>query len=305
MSTEISRLRSEYHAIIRDRIIRITPGGANSNGYPNFADGSSLTSINAAWGIYNRLRLSNTSIVDRISQQTRGSKFEDATRTFLEESFSLLHHLRPGRWRYDIKREISQFEQYRHLADLDRLLAQVNHLADSDPLLARVSSVKSMFQASQDYIIKPDIVIARLPVSDDDINQQATLVDTADPLVTHTMLRAHNNPRHPILHASISCKWTIRSDRTQNARTEALNLMRNRKGHLPHIVAVTAEPLPTRIASLALGTGDLDCVYHFALPELRDSLIELNNLDQLDILETMINGMRLRDISDLPFDLAV
>jgi hypothetical protein len=56
---------------------------------------------------------------------------------------------------------------------------------------------------------------------------------------------------------------------------------------------------------LALGTGDLDCVYHFALPELRDSLIELNNLDQLDILETMINGMRLRDISDLPFDLAV
>lgn len=292
MSTEISRLRSEYHAFIRDRIIRITPGGVIGNGYPNFADGSSVTSVNAAWGIYDRLKLSTESIVDKISLQTRGTKFEDATRTFLEESFSLLQHLRPGQWRYDIKREISQFEQYRHLADLDRLLAQV-------------SSVKSMFQASKDYIIKPDIVIARLPVSDDDINQMAILVDAADPLVAHSLLRARNNPQHPILHASISCKWTIRSDRTQNARTEALNLMRNRKGHLPHIVAVTAEPLPTRIASLALGTGDLDCVYHFALPELRDSLIELNNPDQLDMLETMINGMRLRDISDLPFDLAV
>ncbi|MBO9364254.1 MAG: restriction endonuclease, partial [Roseiflexus sp.] len=64
-----------------------------------------------------------------------------------------------------------------------------------------------------------------------------------------------------MLHASISRKWTIRSDRSQNIRTEAMNLIRNRKGHTPHIVAVTAEPLPTRIASLALGTGDLDCVY--------------------------------------------
>jgi hypothetical protein len=82
-------------------------------------------------------------------------------------------------------------------------------------------------------------------------------------------------------------------------------LIRNRKGSLPHIVAVTAEPLPTRIAAIALGTGDLDCVYHFALPELKQSLLELGNEDQLDMLNVMIDGMRLRDISDLPFDLAV
>lgn len=99
-------------------------------------------------------------------------------------------------------------------------------------------------------------------------------------------------------------KWTLRSDRGQNARTEALNLVRNRKGHLPHVVAVTAEPMPTRIASLALGTGDLDCVYHFALPELHETLLELANEDQLDMLTTLIQGRRLRDISDLPFDLA-
>lgn len=82
-------------------------------------------------------------------------------------------------------------------------------------------------------------------------------------------------------------------------------MIRNRKGSLPHIVAVTAEPLPTRIAAIALGTGDLDCVYHFALPELKQSLLELGNEDQLDMLNVMIDGMRLRDISDLPFDLAV
>ncbi|GAB4419955.1 MAG: hypothetical protein Fur0044_16610 [Anaerolineae bacterium] len=96
----------------------------------------------------------------------------------------------------------------------------------------------------------------------------------------------------------------IRSDRSQNTRTEALNLIRNRKGHLPHIVAVTAEPLPTRLAALALGTGDLDCVYHFALPELKKAIEEIQNIDQLDMLEMLIEGRRLRDISDLPFDLA-
>ena len=70
-----------------------------------------------------------------------------------------------------------------------------------------------------------------------------------------------------MLHASISCKWTIRSDRSQNSRTEALNLIRNRKGRVPHIAVVLFEPLPSRIASIAMGTGDIDCTYHGALYE--------------------------------------
>lgn len=59
-----------------------------------------------------------------------------------------------------------------------------------------------------------------------------------------------------------------------------------------------------RIASLALGTGDLDCVYHLALPELRDACDAIDGgEDQLEMLDTMIEGNRLRDISDLPLDL--
>jgi len=119
----------------------------------------------------------------------------------------------------------------------------------------------------------------------------------------YTPLRSRVNPKS-ILHASISCKWTIRSDRSQNTRTEALNLIRNRKGKVPIVVAVIFEPLPTRIASIALGTGDLDCVYHGALEELREAIEELGNEDQKDMLDTLVQGRRLRDISDLPFDLA-
>ena len=108
-----------------------------------------------------------------------------------------------------------------------------------------------------------------------------------------------------MLHASISAKFTMRSDRAQNSRTEALNLIRNRKGHLPHIAVVTAEPMPNRLASLALGTGDIDCMYHFALYELMRAVHEVGTEDAVETIETLVQGKRLKDISDLPLDLAV
>ena len=110
------------------------------------------------------------------------------------------------------------------------------------------------------------------------------------------------------MHASISCKWTLRSDRAQNARTEALNLIRNRNGHVPHIVAITAEPMPKRIASLAQGSSDLDCVYHVALPELCEAVkesVDARRSEQMEDLEMLIEGKRLRDITDLPLDLII
>ena len=97
----------------------------------------------------------------------------------------------------------------------------------------------------------------------------------------------------------------MRSDRAQNTRTEALNLIRGRKGRSPHIVAVTAEPLPSRISSLALGTGDLDCVYHFALYELLEAIQLSDHDDAKELIDIMIEGKRLKDISDLPLDLAI
>jgi hypothetical protein len=68
---------------------------------------------------------------------------------------------------------------------------------------------------------------------------------------------------------------------------------------------VTAEPTPSRLASIALGTGDIDCVYHFALYELQETVKELGMTDAEDLLAVMVNGKRLKDISDLPLDLAV
>ena len=56
---------------------------------------------------------------------------------------------------------------------------------------------------------------------------------------------------------------------------------------------------------MALGTGDIDCVYHFALPELIDAVEACGNEVAQETLDTLVLGRRLKDVSDLPLDLAV
>ena len=280
----ILKLRQAYHEYICRNAIRVTKGKKGE--YPNFADGDNKSSRAIAWSIAEEIGF--TPDYSKLREQTIGDVFEDATKEFLENSFLLIEHLRPGNWYYSTDQTaISGFVQYQHLAELDKKVK-------SDRTLASVLGVG--------YIVKPDIVVGRYPVSDAEINKNAMVLSSG---VSESTPLRNKNQETMLLHASISCKWTIRSDRSQNARTEALNLIRNRKGNLPHIVAVTAEPLPTRIATLALGTGDIDCVYHFALPELKAAIEKIGNEDQMDMLMMIIEGDRLRDISDLPFDLAV
>ena len=283
MPMTINKLRKAYHKQICERILGLR------SGVPNLADVSSKTSRVFAFGITKRLGfpLSTSPPVG----QTVGTIFGELTMDFLNKAFKLLHHIRPGKWIFSASQAsvgIAAFDQYEHLAALDSALKKHKDLAAA---------------LGGDYIIRPDIVIGRNPLSDSEINQSKDILGK-DPVSTLTPLRKSNyqTPK-PILHASISCKWTIRSDRSQNTRTEALNLIRNRKGKTPHIACVTAEPMPTRLASLAMGTGDIDCVYHMALMELASSVKESGNEDQQDMLDTLTTGKRLRDISDLPFDL--
>ncbi len=103
----------------------------------------------------------------------------------------------------------------------------------------------------------------------------------------------------PFLHAAVPCKWTLRSDRAQNVRHEAVVLIRHRRGRLPHITPVTAEPMPTRLASLARGTAEVDALYHVALEELTAAVGASGAAEQIDVLEELVGHRRLRDLSDL------
>jgi hypothetical protein len=131
---------------------------------------------------------------------------------------------------------------------------QYAHLSEVDALVRANPELR--VTVGMDYLIRPDVTVGlgRVP--------------TASGL--------------PPLHAAISCKWTIRSDRVQNIRHECLQMIRHRRGRQPHLVTVTAEPLPSRLASIARGTGEVDAVYHIAYEAMAASVDANANVDQAD-----------------------
>lgn len=293
MSTALFQdARKTYHAaLIKQGVLTLSPRkkpkAGKASQVPSNADGDSVTSIAIAQAILDQIQ-SKTKATVRLAGQVSGNLFEHLTRDFIATTFGALKAIRPGTWDCSpAKRAISRYEQYHHLMDL-------SDLAEKYP--------EMKVHLGSDYVIAPDIIIVREPEDDKAINAKQRLVD--ETVARKTGLRKENNLL-PLLHASISCKWTLRSDRAQNARSEALNLIRNRKGRVPHITVVTGEPLPSRLASLALGTGDIDCVYHFALTELMAGVQKLNNEEALNVITMLVDGKRLKDISDLPLDLAV
>lgn len=160
---------------------------------------------------------------------------------------------------------IADFEQYRHLAALARKV-------DED----ETGTLRSQMGAAGDYLIVPDVTIG-----------------------------IRGPWEAPMLHASVSCKWTIRSDRVQNIRHEAIVLTRHRRGRQPHIVAVTAEPLPTRLASIARGTGEVDAVYHVTYEELCEAVRDVGTAEQKRVLDELIDQRRLLRLLDLPDALGI
>ena len=291
MDALIANARFQFHKrLFETNTLTLTSAGVASN-----ADTSSRGSKAISRRIVDILveeQHHAVTTVDKISGQTLGKQFESLTMEFLRVTFPHLQNLRPGNWTIlqlgnNNKLKTSDFAQYEHLAYLNALTAQNAQLAAA---------------LGNDYLVAPDVVVYRDLYEDSEINADQIIVD--DKICKMADIRKSNGGK-PILHASVSAKYTMRSDRAQNSRTEALNLIRNRKGHLPHIVVVTAEPMPNRLASLALGTGDIDCVYHFALYELIRAVKEVGSEDAIETLETLVQGKRLKDISDLPLDLSV
>ncbi|MEU7138207.1 NgoMIV family type II restriction endonuclease [Nocardia sp. NPDC046473] len=149
--------------------------------------------------------------------------------------------------------------------------AQYQHLAGIKAAIAQDPNLRVTL--GTDYLIKPDVLVG--------------------------LLGTPTSTKHPWLHAAIACKWTIRSDRVQNIRHENSNMIRHRRGRLPHLVTVTAEPLPTRLASIAQGTGEVDATYHIAYDELADAVAAYGSSEQQAAWDEVTKQGRLLDYRHL------
>ncbi len=242
MKALIAKARKDYHkSLLENGVLTV-----DTKGIPSNADSSSKLSIAIARGIANQLMAETH---DKAVGQTSGAKFEQLNMQFLMETFPNLQKLRPGKWhivklgnRNAIK--TSSFAQYEHLDYLSKL-------TESDAKLAA--------SMGNDYMVAPDVVIYRDTVTDEEINSPQIIVD--DTVCKMADIRAQNGGL-PILHASVSAKWTMRSDRAQNSRT-------------------------------------------FALYELIKAVEATGAEDSIEMLNVLIDGKRIKDISDLPLDLAI
>jgi hypothetical protein len=283
---ELTLARKGFHkALVQDHTLSLSAGVASN------ADADQRTSTVIAAHVAQKLGAQT--VAKKLAGQRAGKQFEEAVEAFLSVVFPLLQSIRPGDWKIEnvggsrAEYQIAKYEPFTHLDDLAEAIKD-------NPMLSAV--------LGNSYEISPDIVITRRPEPDDVINKDHPVVDSST--ARRAVIRKANQDRG-IVHAIVSCKWTLRSDRAQNARSEALGVIRNRKGRTPHIVVVTGEPTPSRLASLALGTGDVDMVYHFALPELMEAVNLSGNDEAVSMLGILLDGKRLRDIADLPLDLAV
>lgn len=130
----ITQLRRTFHQSVCQDVIFYKNGKI-----PSIADVHSELSIILARNVFEQIDIPVSS--HDIKGQTAGKLFERITRDYLQASFALLDHLRPGPWAFSTQGKISDFIQFKHLAELADLIK-------NNPALQT---------ALGEYVVKPDV----------------------------------------------------------------------------------------------------------------------------------------------------
>ena len=278
--------RKEYHKAICTELISYQDGP----GVTSSTDKTPTMSGELARRMISRLNCATGR--RRLSPDTIRHHFTRLTKTFISQSLSALGRPIVGEW--------AVFTTGLHMA-VDASGRQAT-VGDVQGVLTAYPRLRT--ELNRYCLITPDIIVARRVRHDDlkrlgwDFLREARKVQPTS--ASHKAV-GYECP----LYAVISCNWTIRGSPDEHASVEVLNLCRNGSGSTPHTMAVTFEPLPNRLASMAFATSDLDCLYHVALWELLEAIDEVGGSDHKEMVQALVQGRRLRDISDLPLDLAI
>jgi hypothetical protein len=236
---------------------------------PNIADLGNVGSLSFAGHVYQQLGIPDTQRKGNLSDADENSSSGAALEVGIEQDIADRLRAADSRRGWIVTRQ-----------GLVSQFAQFEHLSHLQSLLDKDPTLRASL--ARDYQVKTDVYVG------------VQSLDDAMAL--------------PFLHAAISSKWTIRSDRVQNVRHEFTTLVRNRRGRTPHLVLVTAEPQPSRLSSITRGTGEVDAVYHVLFDELQVAVGAVcaanpRLSDQEDDWNEMVDQNRLRPYSRLAADL--
>ncbi|MEY9967528.1 hypothetical protein ABIA33_005599 [Streptacidiphilus sp. MAP12-16] len=208
------------------------------------------------------------------------------------------------------ERKLLQFEQYAHL-NVARSLGNEDGLEVADALAVLEAALATDPYPVHDGL-EQAVLAVRAAVAGAEERRKLLIDLMADesPLNLDlavqrptTVAAEASTSVPPHLVAGFSLKWSLRTDRLQDPRTQGSQMAAMRRGRMPHFAAVTMEPRPYYLGRLGMGTGDLDCVYHLALPELakavEDVYVGPKRAKQRDTFRRLVDQRRLRDYDDL------
>ncbi|WP_213281124.1 NgoMIV family type II restriction endonuclease [Cellulomonas hominis] len=123
-----------------------------------------------------------------------------------------------------------------------------------------------------------------------------------------TVSRAVEPPARPQLAIGLSLKWSLRTDRAQDCRSQGAKMSALRRGRMPHFGVLTMEPRPYMLNLLGGGSGDVDCVYHLDLPALTAAVdtvyVGPRRTASRDLFHRLVEQRRVRDYDELVAEIA-
>jgi hypothetical protein len=207
------------------------------------------------------------------------------------------------------ERPLNAFQQYRHvgaLADIEiepsRVYAKAwNRLARE--VRKRITSPPAVAEHAEQMLQDVEAAVAA------EVEKRRRAIEEVGAeslLKLDVTVSEPNTGRLPELQIGLSLKWSLRTDRAQDCRSQGAKLSALRRGRMPHFAAVTMEPRPYMLNLLGGGSGDVDCVYHLDLPALTAAIDEVygskhdkTSVRTLGTFRRLVDQRRLRDYDEL------
>lgn len=232
--------------------------GFRANGNPNTSDNNDALSIEWGRALFERLGVSP----DAEAPELVGNLMEAAIAENLRDI--------RGDLQIEQSRPAADFEQYEHLRVFQDFksryqgshaaLRQVEELSSDLPDSVAAIRLARAIEMARRQAERDDELVSRLSSTMPEESLLRIDVTVAE--------RGSSGPSSPFLHAALSSKWSLRTDRAQDCVSQGSKLVAQRRGRMPHYAVVTMEPRPAMLRLIAYGSGSVDCVYHLALPQL-------------------------------------
>lgn len=271
------------------------------NGKPNTSDAHDNASVALGEALFQVLGVPRTSKGD----EPTGTPFAKR----VAEHLAVQVAATPTPVTVEPEKHLNTFQQYRHvgaLADIEiepskayatawrRLKTEVGKRVTGPP--AAVRRIETMIAAVEESV-----------AAEVEKRRKALYEVGSESLLRLDVTASEPQPgRLPELVIGLSLKWSLRTDRAQDCRSQGAKLSALRRGRMPHFAAVTMEPRPYMLNLLGGGSGDVDCVYHLDLPALTQAIdtvyggrTDKASRKTVDTFTRLVEQRRLRDYDEL------